>query len=37
MLLCLEVETGEIVWQKDYRAEYDSFVPTWGIRQLTAR
>ena len=31
MLLCLEVETGEIVWQKDYRAEYDSFVPTWGI------
>ena len=30
MLLCLEVETGAVVWQKDYRAEYDSFVPTWG-------
>ena len=30
ILLCLEVETGDIVWQKDYRAEYDSFVPTWG-------
>jgi outer membrane protein assembly factor BamB len=31
MLLCLDVETGDVLWQKDYRAEYDSFVPTWGI------
>ena len=30
-LLCLKVETGEIVWQLDYRVDYDSFVPTWGI------
>lgn len=30
-LLCLEVDTGEIVWQMDYRADYDSFVPPWGI------
>ena len=30
-LLCLDVQTGEVVWQKDYRADYDSYVPTWGI------
>lgn len=30
-LLCLETATGDLVWQRDYRAEYDSFVPTWGI------
>ncbi len=30
-LLCLDVETGAVVWEKDYRADYDSFVPTWGI------
>ena len=30
-LICLDVETGAILWQKDYRAEYDSFVPTWGV------
>ena len=31
MLLCLDVETGEVVWQKDYIADYDTSVPTWGI------
>ena len=31
VLLCLEAATGDLVWQRDYRAEYDSFVPTWGI------
>jgi len=30
MLLCLEVETGEIVWQRDTVAEYDTTVPVWG-------
>lgn len=30
-LLCLDVQTGEVVWQKDYRADYDAYVPTWGI------
>ena len=31
MLLCLDVETGEVVWQKDYIADYDTSVPTWRI------
>ena len=31
VLLCLEAATGDLMWQHDYRAEYDSFVPTWGI------
>ena len=30
-LLCLDVQTGEVLWQKDYRSDYDSYVPTWGI------
>ena len=30
MLLCLEVETGEVVWQRDTVAEYDTTVPVWG-------
>ena len=30
-LLCLEVETGEVIWEKHYIAEFDSFVPTWGV------
>jgi outer membrane protein assembly factor BamB len=30
-LLCLNVQTGEVIWQKDYRVDYDSYVPTWGI------
>jgi outer membrane protein assembly factor BamB len=31
VLLCLEAATGDLMWQHDYRSEYDSFVPTWGI------
>ena len=31
MLLCLDVTTGDVIWQKDYRADYNSYVPTWGI------
>ena len=30
MLLCLEVETGEVVWQRATVAEYDTTVPVWG-------
>ena len=30
-LFCLEVETGEVIWEKHYIAEFDSFVPTWGV------
>ncbi len=29
-LLCLEVETGAVVWQKDYAADYDTSIPVWG-------
>ena len=31
MLLCLEVTTGEVVWQRSYIDDYDTSVPTWGI------
>ena len=31
MLLCLDVETGEVVWAKDYVKDYGTSVPTWGI------
>ncbi len=31
MLLCLDATTGDVVWQKNYRADYNSYVPTWGI------
>ncbi|MEE2965706.1 MAG: PQQ-binding-like beta-propeller repeat protein, partial [Acidobacteriota bacterium] len=30
-LLCLDVETGEIIWEKDYVADYGTSVPTWGV------
>ena len=30
-LLCLDVETGEVIWEKHYIQEYDTFVPTWGV------
>jgi outer membrane protein assembly factor BamB len=30
-LLCLDVETGEMRWKKDYVEEYGTRVPTWGI------
>ncbi len=30
-LYCLSVETGEILWEKHYIADYDSFIPTWGV------
>ena len=30
MLLCLQAETGEVVWQHDTVTEYDTTVPVWG-------
>ena len=30
-LLCLHTETGAVIWEKDYVAEYDTSVPIWGV------
>ena len=30
-LYCLDVETGDVAWEKHYISEFDSFVPTWGV------
>ena len=30
-LFCFNVETGDVLWQKDYVAEYDTSVPVWGV------
>ena len=30
MLLCLRADTGDVVWQHDTVAEYDTTVPVWG-------
>ena len=30
-LYCLDVETGDLLWEKHYIADYDSFIPTWGV------
>ena len=30
-LFCLDVETGEVIWRKDYVEDYGTSVPTWGI------
>ena len=29
-ILCLNVETGEVLWDKDTVAEYDTNIPVWG-------
>ena len=31
VLRCLDVETGELVWTRDYIEEYDTSVATWGV------
>ena len=31
LLFCLDVETGEVIWLKDYVEDYGTSVPTWGI------
>ena len=36
-LLCLSVETGEIIWQKDFIKDYDSQIPTYGITSAAYR
>ncbi len=30
MILCLDVETGAVRWQKDSVEEYDTYIQTWG-------
>ena len=30
-LYCLTVETGEVIWERHYIEEFDSFIPTWGV------
>ena len=30
-LFCLDVESGNVFWSKDFIADYDTSVPTWGI------
>lgn len=31
MLVCLDVATGNRLWHKDYVAEYDTYIPPWGL------
>ena len=31
LLYCLDVETGDVIWEKHYISDYDSFIPTWGV------
>ena len=31
VLYCLAVETGAVVWRRDYRADYDAELPAWGM------
>lgn len=30
LLWCLSVETGEVIWHRNYLAEYDASMPPWG-------
>ena len=30
-LFCFDVETGRVIWEKDYVADYGTSVPVWGI------
>ena len=30
MIFCLDVETGEVIWQKNTVEEYDTNIPVWG-------
>ena len=30
LLWCLDVETGEVIWHRNYRAEYDASMAPWG-------
>ncbi len=30
-LFCLDVATGTVIWEKDYVADYNTSIPTWGV------
>ena len=30
LLWCLDVRSGEVIWHRNYRAEYDASLPPWG-------
>lgn len=30
-LVCLETDTGKLLWSKDYRRDYGTSIPTWGV------
>ena len=30
-LLCLDVDTGQVIWQRDYVEDYGAEIPTWGF------
>jgi len=30
-LVCLDVQTGAVLWEKDYVVDYGTSVPTWGV------
>jgi len=30
-LVCVDIETGKLIWSKDYRKDYGTSVPTWGV------
>ncbi|SVB31309.1 uncharacterized protein METZ01_LOCUS184163, partial [marine metagenome] len=30
-LFCLDVTSGDVIWEKDYVEEYNTSVPTWGV------
>jgi outer membrane protein assembly factor BamB len=29
--VCVEVDSGKLIWSKDYRSDYGTSVPTWGV------
>ena len=31
ILVCLDVDTGALIWRKDYVEDYSTSVPTWGV------
>ena len=31
ILYCLDAETGDVIWRKDYKADYDAELPAWGM------
>jgi outer membrane protein assembly factor BamB len=31
VLICFDVKTGKVIWQKDYVKDYGTEMPTWGI------